>query len=87
MYQVEVKRAALKYIAKLPRAARQRMDAAVSALATDPHPSAAERLINGETGWRLRVGDWRVLYDVYDDRLVVEVVRVTPRGDAYKQHR
>ncbi|MGI8648028.1 MAG: hypothetical protein DLM55_08760 [Acidimicrobiales bacterium] len=36
------------------------------------------------TQWRLRIGDWRILYDVYEDVLVVDVVRVGPRGDVYK---
>jgi len=36
--------------------------------------------------WRLRVGDWRVIYDIYDDRLVVDVVKVAGRGQVYKGH-
>ncbi len=81
---MKVKSAALKYIKKLPKPDRQRIDVAVLSLAEDPHPHGSERLTNGVAQWRVRVGDWRILYDVYEDVLVVDVVRVGARGGVYK---
>ena len=51
----------------------------------DPHASNnnVKKLAGGE-GYRLRVGDWRVLYELEDERLVIVVVKIKPRGEAYK---
>ena len=53
---------------------------------TNPHGqhNNAKKLV-GQPGFRLRIGDWRVVYELEDDRLVVLVVRIAPRGQVYKR--
>ncbi|MGH3426907.1 MAG: type II toxin-antitoxin system RelE family toxin [Terriglobales bacterium] len=83
-YRVEIRAAARKYIKKLPRPQQIRILDALASLGNDPYPPASKRLTNGEAERRLRVGDWRALYDVYDDVLIVDVIRFDSRGQAYK---
>jgi mRNA interferase RelE/StbE len=56
----------------------------VAALEDDPRPSGATRLVGADDLWRLRIGDYRVVYAIEDDRLVVIVVRVAGRGKVYR---
>ena len=65
------------------RAVRRRILARVSKLAADPRPPDATRLRGSEDIWRVRVGDWRVCYQVRDSALLVLIVVVGRRGDVY----
>ncbi|MGH3764163.1 MAG: type II toxin-antitoxin system RelE family toxin [Pseudonocardiaceae bacterium] len=56
----------------------------VAALADDPRPSGAIRLVGTDELWRIRIGDYRVVYTIEDDRLVVIVVRIAGRGKVYR---
>lgn len=54
-------------------------------IATDPyaeHPNAKK--LQGREGYRLRVGDWRVIYEIQNDQLVILVLKVAPRGEVYR---
>ena len=54
-------------------------------LAADPHaPNNNVTRLQGREGYRLRVGDWRVIYEIEDDRLIVLVLDVGPRGGIYR---
>ncbi len=63
--------------------ARRIVDA-VEALASDPFPAATRKMQDGEHAYRIRVGSYRVVYTVLTDVLVVEVIRVRHRRDAYR---
>lgn len=65
------------------RRLHDRLIAAIADLATDPRPPGCLKLVGEVNQWRVRVGDWRVVYVIEDGRLVVLVVRVSPRGEAY----
>ncbi|WP_333817550.1 type II toxin-antitoxin system RelE family toxin [Tabrizicola sp.] len=56
---------------------------AIEKLAENPRPPGCLKLVGEVNQWRVRVGDWRVVYVIEDGRLVVLVVRVAPRGGAY----
>lgn len=59
--------------------------AKIGALAADPYgPNPDAKKLAGIEGYRLRVGDWRVLYRIEDGRLVIVVLAINPRGGAYK---
>ncbi len=83
-YHVEVARRAVKSIAKLPRAEQQRVRAAIDLLADEPRPPGCTKLAGEDSVYRVRVGDYRILYEVIDARLVVHVVRVGHRRDVYR---
>lgn len=84
-YRVEFTTAAARQVRKLPRPARDRVLEAISGLREDPRPPAAKKLVGEQTAWRIRIGDYRVIYDVFDGELVVTVVRAGHRRDVYDQ--
>ncbi len=76
---------AQRELAKLPRAIARRIAAAIEALAADPRPAGVRKLAGGAgEGWRVRVGDYRVLYEVRDAELLVTVVKLAHRRQVYR---
>lgn len=84
MYRVEFTSAAARQVRKLPREHRARVQARVRELASDPRPTGAIKLAGETTAWRTRIGDYRVIYDIFDDVLVVTVVAVGHRREVYR---
>ncbi len=84
MYSIEFTREAVKALARMPRNLRVRVVSKIEDLARDPFSAAHVKQLVGQPGYRLRVGDWRVIYDVEQGRLLVRVLRVAPRGGAYE---
>ena len=82
-YRVEVTRSAVKALRRVNPADTARLRGAIAMLAEDPRPPAS-RPLRGRDGWRLRVGDYRVLYTIRDDVLLVVVVAVAHRRSAYR---
>ncbi len=83
-YRVEIARRAVKSLAALPRREQQRVRAAIDLLADNPRPPGCTKLAGYDNAYRVRVGDFRIVYDVLDDRLVVQVVRIGHRRDVYR---
>lgn len=84
MYSIEYTRDAVKALARMPRNLRERVVSKIEELARDPFGAANVKQLVGQPGYRLRVGDWRVIYDVEQGRLLVRVLRIAPRGGAYE---
>lgn len=82
-YELILERRVRKGLARLPQDDYERVDAALSALRQDPHPSNSIKL-SGREGYRLRVGDYRALYRVDAPRREVTVTRVGHRRDVYR---
>lgn len=82
-YRVELTTAAARQVRKLPRPARDRILSAVADLSDEPRPHGARKLVGEQTAWRIRIGDYRVIYDVHDDVLTVTVVRAAHRREVY----
>ena len=82
-YRVEFTAAAARQVKKLPRPARDRVLDAIEDLGVDPRPHGAKKLVGERTAWRIRIGDHRVLYDVFDSELTVSVVRAAHRREVY----
>ncbi|MGJ3510152.1 type II toxin-antitoxin system RelE family toxin [Enemella sp. A6] len=83
-YRVEFTAAAARQIKKLPRVARDRVLDSIEELTEDPRPRGSKKLVGEKTAWRIRVGDYRVIYDVFDTELTVTVVRAGHRRDVYE---
>ncbi len=84
-FRVIVAPAADKELAAVrDRVLKSRLTRAIAALADDPRPPWVKKLVGGEGEWRIRVGDWRIVYRVDDGVLVVLVVRVAPRSGVYR---
>ena len=82
-YRVEFTRAAARQIKKLPRAAQTRVLETIVQLAGEPRPRGSRKLAGEEAAWRIRVGEYRVIYDVLDSTLTVTVVRAAHRREVY----
>lgn len=82
-YRIEVRPAAVRALQKLDPAARPRVQGAIALLAQDPRPPAS-RPLRGRPGYRVRVGDYRIIYTVHDDVLLVIVVTLGHRRDVYR---
>jgi mRNA interferase RelE/StbE len=83
-YRVEILPAARRQLERLPRNVLERVDRAILALADVPRPRGCQKLRGAEDTYRIRVGDYRILYEVHDDKLVVLVVHVGDRKDVYR---
>jgi len=80
-YTKEAEKSLLKIQRKTAKLIREKMDA----IAVDPfadHPNAKK--LQGREGYRLRVGDWRVIYKIENEQLVIIVLKVASRGEVYK---
>ncbi|MDR2180016.1 MAG: type II toxin-antitoxin system RelE/ParE family toxin [Synergistaceae bacterium] len=82
-HSIEFKLSVRKQIASLPQVQAGRIIQSALALADNPRPVGCKKL-KGSDSWRIRVGDYRVVYEIYDDVLVVLVVRVAHRREVYK---
>lgn len=83
-YRIDVAPSALRQLRKLDPQARRKVQAAIELLAEEPRPPAAKMLVNAGGAWRVRVGDYRVVYDIEDGRLVILVLAVAHRRDVYR---
>lgn len=83
-YRLVFRRRAARELDELPQPIRGRIMRAVAALAMQPRPPGAALLSGPERIWRVRVGDYRVLYRVDDDVLLVLVIRVRHRSGMYR---
>lgn len=81
-YRIELRPAAVRALRKLDPPARHRIQGAIALLAQDPRPPAA-RALQGRPGLRVRVGDYRIIYTVADDVLLVVVVTIGHRREVY----
>lgn len=85
LYRVEIARRALKVMSGLPRREQQRVRAAIDLLAEQPLPPGCVSIVEEEHAYRVRVGDHRIVYEVFDDRLLIQVIRVGHRKGVYRK--
>lgn len=84
-YAVTLTPAAAPQLRKLDAQARRRVQAALDLLADDPRPPAATPLVGGRGEWRVRTGDYRVMYEIYQAELRVLVLGLGHRRVIYRQ--
>jgi mRNA interferase RelE/StbE len=84
-YKIEWKRSAVKDLNKAPRDIVNRLITAIGELAAEPFPMGVRKLSGTDRYFRIRVGDFRVVYGVYTDRLTIEIVRIGHRKDIYRR--
>jgi mRNA interferase RelE/StbE len=88
-YAVQIVPTARRQLLGLPDAARQRVRIAIRHLAGTPRPAGAKPLAGGSADriWRIRVGDYRVLYEIRDRELIVVVIRIGHRREVNRRGR
>jgi mRNA interferase RelE/StbE len=82
-YSVFILPSAQKEILALPKPARERVIRAIQALEENPRPQGSKKLV-GTDAWRVRVGEYRIIYSIEDNILKIEVVRVAHRKEVYR---
>ena len=83
-YQIEWKRSAAKELQTFPAVMIKRIVEAVTLLADNPFPYGVTKLVGSEQTYRIRVGNYRVVYSVYQAALIIEIVRVAHRREVYR---
>ena len=83
VHRIEVRPAAARALAKLDPPIARRVQGAIALLEQDPYPPAARQL-KGRAGLRIRAGDYRIIYSVVDDVLVVIVLAIGHRSNVYR---
>jgi len=83
MYRLIIKRSAERDLRRLPRPLFQRINQHVLELSEEPRPAGVNKLKGALEGWRLRVRDYRILYQIDDDAQTVTIIRVRHRRDVY----
>ncbi|MGH8824530.1 MAG: type II toxin-antitoxin system RelE family toxin [Jiangellaceae bacterium] len=84
-YRIDLAPAAVRQLRKLDPPARRRIQAAIELLSAEPRPAVAKKLVGGEGEWRVRTGDYRIVYEIHDKVLVVLVVSIGDRRDIYRR--
>jgi len=82
-YRILIRRSAAKEIEAVPLKDRRRVVARIESLANNPRPVGCEKL-SGEDKYRIRQGDYRIVYEIVDTDLIVTVVRMGNRRDVYR---
>jgi mRNA interferase RelE/StbE len=81
-YRLEIKASAEKQIRKIPAKMLRLITQRIISLSDDPRPHGVKKLASG-LGWRIRVGDYRVIYTINDEAQIVTIAAVKPRQSAY----
>jgi mRNA interferase RelE/StbE len=84
MYALLIKRSAEQDLRRLPPALFERVNEKILCLRDSPRPHGVRKLVEAQEGWRIRVSDHRILYQIDDDAQTVIVVRVKHRREAYR---
>ena len=83
-HEVVLSPKAEKQLDELPTPLRRRITEAVEGLESKPRPHGVKKLTGAENLWRIRVGDYRIVYTIEDDRLIVLVVKIGHRRKIYR---
>lgn len=83
-YTVVIGASAGREIKRLDASMRKRAEKAIASLAGNPRPSGCRKMIGSISRWRVRVGDYRVVYDIEDAVITVHVVKIGHRKDIYR---
>jgi mRNA interferase RelE/StbE len=84
-YKVVLREDANRAFQQLDKAVQRRIQRVIDRLADNPRPGQATRLVSDPGTWRVKTGDWRILYEIHDDRLTVLVIDVQHRSTDYRR--
>ena len=85
MYKIEWKQSAKKELKKLKKAVIPRIIKAVKSLSINPHPTGSRKLQCSEHLYRVRLGDYRIVYSVENKIVLIEIIRIGHRKDIYRK--
>lgn len=85
MYFVVFTRSAIKELESLPSAEIGKIIKKIEALSINPRPSGVKKIVGRIDLWRIRSGNYRIIYSIKDDKLVIEIIRIRHRKEVYKK--
>ncbi len=85
MYEVYIEKTAENDLKRLPATTFQRVIPQIRALAQNPRPSGCRKLTGSKNDWRIRIGDYRVLYEIDEKAKAVRIMRVRHRREVYRK--
>ena len=83
-YKLFIEKVAQKELSKVPHKEQLRIIAAVKNLTENPRPSGVKKLI-GRDAWRIRIGNYRIIYEILEDKLIILIVHIGHRKDIYRK--
>jgi len=85
VYKIIFAKEAQKALLRLPKKSAMLVRQKLEQLAADPHvPNTNAKKLQNRSGYRLRIGDWRVIYEIQNDELIVLVLKIAQRGEIYR---
>lgn len=84
MYEIRYIKEAIKTLRKLPRNMRELIEQKLQEFAENPASGRNVLKLEGRPGYRMRVGDWRIVFDIDTGALIILVLKIAPRGEVYK---
>jgi len=83
-YQVNWRRSTKKDLRRISPLEVAKIVETVQTLSVEPRPLGCKKMVGSECAYRLRVGDYRIIYEVYDDTIIIEVIKIGHRRDVYR---
>jgi len=83
-YRIEFKQTAKKELAQLPRPIAKKVAERIKALAENPRPDGCKKLPGSAYSYQIRINDYRVVYSIVDQRLIIQVIKIGHRKDIYQ---
>jgi mRNA interferase RelE/StbE len=83
-YAVTIRRRAQKELEAIPSPSFQSIEEKLLSLGKDPRPAGCKKLKGAERAWRIRVGDYRVIYEIDDGASIVVIIKIGHRSDIYR---
>lgn len=83
MFEIKFKKKAIKALSRINTPNYNNIIKVIDNLGENPRPNGYKKL-TGRDGYRIRVGSYRIIYDIFDTKLIIEIVNVGSRGDIYK---
>ena len=84
MYELLIERSAEKDLQKLSAEYSTKITSKIKELASTPRPPGCRKIINSENYWRLRIGNYRIIYEILDVQKTIRIYRIKHRKDAYR---
>jgi mRNA interferase RelE/StbE len=86
VHRIIFTKSAAKSLQKMPRNPAKLIREKLEVIAADPHTDLPNtKKLHNRPGFRLRVGDWRVIYEIQDKQLIILVLKIAPRGEVYRE--
>jgi mRNA interferase RelE/StbE len=83
-YQILLAKSASRELERLPAKIQERIIEALESLQSNPRPKGCKKLVGSASLWRIRSGDYRIIYEINDDKRIVDVNAIRHRSDAYR---